>query len=795
MKKRICSVVMALVMCLSLLPGTALAADKEGKFAFLVTSDIHGKFFATDYSRPQEESGRGKNGLTRVATYIKEMRKELGEENIFLADAGDTFQGEPLTYYYAFNQPEVEDPAVKAFRNLHYDFYVVGNHEFNYGLKILNRQLDYMTAPAKDKEEPVTVSVANYLDATVNTDPNKVTNWDATWRGYAPYVIRDFNGVKVAVMGLGNPNIPNWDIPENWKGIYFANVIETYKHYEKEMQEKSDLIVVIAHSGLNGDPVKSDFMEQLVKETNSIDAVFSGHEHNEQVVMVKNKDGKSVPVLQPGTKCQSLAQLTVTYDKDTKKVTSVTPEIKNMRHDLKPKKPEWFNEMPVDAELRDILQPYEDAVWKDYMMQPIGKASADFSAANLGLAPSAFMDLVNRVQLWGAYDNTGKNTPNVKGDDKPAQLSISAPLTSGSDANIINKGTIYLGDMFKLYRFENWFYQITMSGEEVHQWLEYSASKIKTDEKGQPRVEGGLTYYDVIYGDGFTYTIDYSKPEGQRVTMEYQGKAVKADDQFTVVLNNYRYNGGGGYVQYLNDHGCKFQPNDPDRVIYSTQFDMIQGEDLGQARSLLTEYIKQEKVIHPTITSTWKVTGGETKPEQPAEKTSFTDVAPDAYYAKAVDWAAQKAITGGTSATTFSPNQSCTRAQMVTFLWRAAGSPAPKAEKNPFTDVKDDAYYAKAVLWAAEEGITGGTSATTFAPNATCTRAQTVTFLYRSAKQPATTATSSFTDVDANAYYASAVNWATENGITGGVTKTTFAPQNNCTRAQIVTFLYRFMVK
>jgi len=171
----------------------------------------------------------------------------------------------------------------------------------------------------------------------------------------------------------------------------------------------------------------------------------------------------------------------------------------------------------------------------------------------------------------------------------------------------------------------------------------------------------------------------------------------------------------------------------------------------------------------------------------------FIDVDADAYYAEAVLWAVEKGITTGTSDITFSPNATCTRAQAVTFLWRAAGSPAPKSTEMPFDDVDEDAYYAKAILWAVEKGITNGTSDTTFSPNAECTRAQIVTFLYRSQKSPDAASKNPFTDVDENAYYAEAVLWAVDNKITKGATVTTFAPGAECTRAQIVTFLYRCM--
>ena len=175
---------------------------------------------------------------------------------------------------------------------------------------------------------------------------------------------------------------------------------------------------------------------------------------------------------------------------------------------------------------------------------------------------------------------------------------------------------------------------------------------------------------------------------------------------------------------------------------------------------------------------------------QPSQK-GFNDVKPGDYFYDAVNWAVEKGITTGTSATTFSPNASCTRAQIVTFLWRASGSPEPKTASNPFTDVAANAYYCKAVLWAVENGITTGTSATTFSPNASCTRAQGVTFLWRANGSKAASAAASFTDVASDAYYAPAVAWAAEQNVTGGVGNGRFSPDTTCTRAQIVSMLYR----
>jgi len=186
-------------------------------------------------------------------------------------------------------------------------------------------------------------------------------------------------------------------------------------------------------------------------------------------------------------------------------------------------------------------------------------------------------------------------------------------------------------------------------------------------------------------------------------------------------------------------------------------------------------------------------------PDAPAETldpvTGFEDISKDAYYYNAVKWAASNGITTGTSYTTFSPDDSCTRAQMITLLWRAVGEPKAKNTTCVFTDVDKDAYYYDAVLWAVEKGITTGTSATTFSPDAVCTRAQIVTFLFRTTGYNKVTYNHGFEDVAADAYYISAVSWAAIFGVTNGTSETTFSPDAVCTRAQAATFLYRYLGK
>ena len=207
----------------------------------------------------------------------------------------------------------------------------------------------------------------------------------------------------------------------------------------------------------------------------------------------------------------------------------------------------------------------------------------------------------------------------------------------------------------------------------------------------------------------------------------------------------------------------------------------IDGKSIGAVKSYTFENVRRNHAIEVIFT---KTNGN-------PQTGVFVDVATGSYYEDAVDWAVENGITKGTDDTHFSPDGICTRAQAVTFLWRTAGSPASKTSTMPFTDVPVGSYYYDAVLWAVENGITKGTSDTTFSPNMTCTRAQIVAFLWRSEKSPAAGTANPFADVKSTAYYADAVLWAVKENITKGTTSTTFSPNADCTRAQIVTFLWR----
>ena len=321
-----------------------------------------------------------------------------------------------------------------------------------------------------------------------------------------------------------------------------------------------------------------------------------------------------------------------------------------------------------------------------------------------------------------------------------------------------------------------------------------------------------------VEGNPDTYTIEtvaftLKNPTKSGYTFTgWSGTGLDGENNMTVTIPkgstgnrsytaHWRYNGGGGsgYSYYTikatAGAGGSISPSGnvsvregrdqtftitPDKG-YAVANVKIDGKSIGAVKSYTFENVRRTHTIEVIF---MKANGN-------PQTGVFVDVATGSYYEDAVDWAVENGITKGTDDTHFSPDGICTRAQAVTFLWRAAGSPKPETRTMPFTDIPAGSYYYDAVLWAVENGITKGTSNTTFSPNMTCSRAQIVAFLWRSEKSPAAGTANPFADVKSTAYYADAVLWAVKEDITKGTTNTTFSPDADCTRAQIVTFLWR----
>ena len=378
------------------------------------------------------------------------------------------------------------------------------------------------------------------------------------------------------------------------------------------------------------------------------------------------------------------------------------------------------------------------------------------------------------------------------------------------------------GDMTREgYTFAGWYDNEVLTGNPI--------TEISTDETGNRTywAKWTVNQYTITYdlaggtaeGNLDTYTIEtgaftLKNPTRPGYTFTgWSGTGLTGEDNLTVTIPkgstgdrsytaHWRYNGGGGGSSYsyytikaTAGTGGSISPSGnvsvregrdqtftitPDKG-YAVSNVKIDGKSIGAVKSYTFENVRR---THTIEVSFMKANGN-------PQTGVFVDVATGSYYEDAVDWAVENGITKGTDDTHFSPDGICTRAQAVTFLWRVAGSPAPETRTMPFTDIPVGSYYYDAVLWAVENGITKGTGDTTFSPNMTCSRAQIVTFLWRSEKSPASGTVNPFADVKSTAYYADAVLWAVKQDITKGTTNTTFSPDADCTRAQIVTFLWR----
>ena len=413
---------------------------------------------------------------------------------------------------------------------------------------------------------------------------------------------------------------------------------------------------------------------------------------------------------------------------------------------------------------------------------PDGKVGDAYSQtlAATGTNPIAWSievgDLPDGLTLVG---DTIKGTPSKAGDFK---FTVKATNSGGSDTKEL---TIKIADADSAK-----YHNVTLSGA-------------GTGATGAGNHAEGTTV-NIYAGTKSGYTFNgWTSDDVTVLSASSKNASFVMPDKDVTVKANWVYTGGGssggGYTYYtikatagvngsISPTGNVSVREGRDQTFtitpdkgYAVAKVLIDSKNVGAVKSYTFENVKKNHTIEVVF---MKASGN-------PQTGVFVDVPEGSYYEEAVNWAVEKGITTGTDATHFSPDGICTRAQAVTFLWRAAGSPAAKSAVMPFTDVKAGSYYYDAVLWAVENGITKGTSDTMFSPDATCSRAQIVTFLWRSQKSPAAGMANPFADVAADTYYIDAVLWAVKHNITVGTTFSIFSPDEECTRAQIVTFLYR----
>lgn len=549
------------------------------KISILATSDLHGNIYNYDYATGAAPS-KGQ-GLAKVSSYVKSVRA-ANPNNVMLIDNGDTIQGTPLSYYYNMIDKTSENPMMKVMGAMGYDAWTLGNHEYNYGLDTLNRIIGDAT------NEQINVLSAN----TYKTDG---TNY------VKPYITKSFtvNGktIKVGILGLTTKTIPNWEDASHYDGLHFNDLADEAKKWVPILKntESCDIVVVSAHSGEEGasDTIPENQIKAIASAVNGIDAIVAGHAHSVlNDLSLKNPDGKVVPVLEPGKWGNQVSQIDINVD-ETGTVTGVAT--KNVVMD---------NAYPEDPAIAALAQPYQDQALQ-YIQTVLGTSKGEFKGAGQYVVPTAIMDLVNEVQK----------------DSAATQLSIAAPLSATA---YIPQGNVTIKDIMSVYVYENFLYGVKMTGKQLKSWMEYSVRYYKQINDPNLVINGTTNYKDLkdtvlniadynldqLYGA--TYDIDLTEAactidaatgrvlSGKRIkNLKVNGTLVKDTDEFTVAINNYRYNGGGGFMKAVG-----LSSTDPSIVTYDSAKKL--GDD-GQVRSLMMNYIKALGTIDPTVSNNWKL--------------------------------------------------------------------------------------------------------------------------------------------------------------------------------------------
>jgi 2',3'-cyclic-nucleotide 2'-phosphodiesterase (5'-nucleotidase family) len=504
MKRKFLRVILVIILIYSLLctffPTSALAAESRD-LVILGTSDIHGNIDNYDYFTDSVPTGSAARGLTKVATYVKDVRDD--NPNTILIDNGDTIQGTPLSYYFREDNPTGNastelNPLAAVMNEMDFAASTVGNHEFNYGPAVLNRFQ----------------SQAEFPLLSANVTGSAYT--------FQPYIIKDVGGVQVGILGLTPPAVKYWERPENIEGCVFSDPMETAKTYVPEMRSKgADVIVVAAHSGLDetyGYGREENFIKYLANEVPGIDVILAGHAHANVASQLIN----GVLVTEPNYHTRNISDIRI----------SVTGSGNDWTVDTKSSTTPAMGTYDEDPDIKAIAKPYHDATIT-YINTPIGTAKGDFPGgfqARVQDGPMA--DLINRVQTEAAAKA-----------GFPVQASCAALFTN--DAKL-NAGPIKLKDAYAVYIYDNTLYVIEATGQMIKDELEWTAEYFNQYyyEPNGVTVNTKVRDYNYDMWSGIDYKIDVTKPAGKRVVeLTLNGKPLSMKQVVRVALNNYRATG------------------------------------------------------------------------------------------------------------------------------------------------------------------------------------------------------------------------------------------------------------
>jgi 2',3'-cyclic-nucleotide 2'-phosphodiesterase (5'-nucleotidase family) len=532
-----------LTIMLSLVFAARSFAPDRVQITILGTTDLHGNINPIDYYTNKSDN----RGFAKVATLIRRVRKE--QPNVVLIDSGDTIQGSPLASFHSRKNNQPPDPMMLVMSALDYDAMAVGNHEYNFGLKVLEK--------ARSEAKFPWLSANTYETATQKPH-------------YKPYIVKELAGVRVGILGLTTPGVPHWDNPPNYAGLEFHEPVTEARKWVPILrdQEKADIVVIAMHMGLEEDLRTGDVNPgqlphenqaiTIAKEVPGVDVIFMGHTHREVPSLYIN----GVLLTQANHWGRHLARADVYLQKSGAGWRVYAKSARTMPSD---------DRVDPDPDVVKLVEPY-DRETQGWLSRVIGESPEELTAREARFRDTAILDLIQKVQM------------------EAGKADVSMVASFNAEARIA-KGPVSVRDIAGLYVYENTLAVLEVTGQQLKDALEHSAKYYKPYVAGKQLTElidEKIPAYNFDIAEGVTYELDISKPIRQRIqNLRFRGQPLAPSKKLRLATNNYRVNGGGGYTMY------KDAP-----VVYRSN---------EEIRELIIDWVERNKTVPATPNNNWRI--------------------------------------------------------------------------------------------------------------------------------------------------------------------------------------------